>query len=198
VISYILAVDSADLSAINVEMSIHNIPDTFKIAMVAHPEYDDKYWRFVEDLHVETKNGKGDIKREDSALWRVEANGGAATISYRIHFTPEQTCTESSVATIFIFNGGLIGGVHSFMYVVSATLAPAYVTLRIPHGWNAVTGLEPTSDPYTFFAPSVGILVDGPILIGKFKKWVFRYMEFRISWRIGHYQMRYHLIHQTS
>ena len=174
VISYILAVDSADLSAINVEMSIHNIPDTFKIAMVAHPEYDDKYWRFVEDLHVETKNGKGDIKREDSALWRVEANGGAATISYRIHLPPEQRALRAAWRPFLSSTGGLVGGVHSFMYVVSATLAPAYVTLRIPHGWNAVTGLEPTSDPYTFFAPSVGILVDGPILIGKFKKWDFQ------------------------
>lgn len=59
------------------------------------------------------------------------------------------------------------------MYVIGATLAPAHVTVSIPEGWAIATGLEPTSDPHTFFAPSAAILVDGPILSGKLSKWSF-------------------------
>jgi len=46
-------------------MRIRNIPDTFQVAMVAHPEYDDQYWRYVEDFKVTTKKGSGKIFRED-------------------------------------------------------------------------------------------------------------------------------------
>jgi hypothetical protein len=46
-------------------MRIRNIPDTFHVAMVAHPEYDDQYWRYVEDFKVTTKKGSGKIFRED-------------------------------------------------------------------------------------------------------------------------------------
>ena len=54
VISYVLKVDETDLSGYNVEMHIKNVPDTFRIAMVKHPEYDDQFWRFVKDIHAET------------------------------------------------------------------------------------------------------------------------------------------------
>jgi hypothetical protein len=75
VIGYTLQVDTADLSAYKVEMRIRNVPDTFRVAMMAHPEYDDRFWRYVKDLRVETKNGTGNVSREDSALWRVVAHG---------------------------------------------------------------------------------------------------------------------------
>ena len=50
VIHYVLAIDMNDISFINMDMRISNIPDTFNVAMVARPEYDDEYWRFVEDF----------------------------------------------------------------------------------------------------------------------------------------------------
>src|SRR5882757_10085404 len=75
VVSYVLTIDTTDLSFYRVEMHVRNIRDTFEVAMVAHPEYDDRYWRFVEDIHVETKSGPGSIVREDSALWRIGIKG---------------------------------------------------------------------------------------------------------------------------
>ena len=69
--------------------------------------------------------------------------------------------------------GGLLGGPHSFMYVVGHTLVPSHVTLNIPKEWEIATGLQSTSDPKTFFAPSVFSLVDAPLTIGKFKSWSF-------------------------
>src|SRR5664279_3054652 len=92
VIGYTLQVDTADLSAYKVEMRIRNVPDTFRVAMMAHPEYDDRFWRYVKDLRVETKNGtarlpdgQGNVSREDSALWRVVANGDEVLLQYSIH-----------------------------------------------------------------------------------------------------------------
>ncbi|HEU5164355.1 MAG TPA: hypothetical protein VFU29_02375, partial [Chitinophagaceae bacterium] len=145
VIHYQLAVDTGDLSSIKMEMQISNIPDTFNVAMVAHPEYDDKYWRYVEDLYAETTNGKGNIIRKDSALWQVIIKGGTAVLHYRIHLPTVESSQRQAWKAFLSSAGGLVGGPHCFMYVVGAELAPSYVTLNIPNGWQAVTGLTSTS-----------------------------------------------------
>src|ERR1043165_999242 len=59
IVNYVLSVDSSDYSSYAVEMKISNVSDTFEVAMVAHPEYDDRYWRYVESFSVDTKTGKG-------------------------------------------------------------------------------------------------------------------------------------------
>ena len=43
VINYTLRVDSTELSGWNVEIRLRTISDTFRLAMAAHPEYDDRY-----------------------------------------------------------------------------------------------------------------------------------------------------------
>lgn len=172
VVHYILTVDSADLSLLSVEMRLRNISDTVRIAIVAHPEYDDRYWRYIENMHVEASGSKAAVVREDSSLWLIIGTGKEAVIHYRLRL-PAVEGQRAAWRPFLSHSGGLIGGVHSFMYVVGATLAPAHVTLRLPDGWDAVTGLEPTADPYTFYAPSVAALVDAPVLIGKLKQWRF-------------------------
>ena len=82
VISYRLRVDSADLSGFAVEMRIRHAPDTFRLAMAAHPEYDDRYWRYLKGLRVETGDGMAMAVREDSAVWRVVAPGGDLLVRY--------------------------------------------------------------------------------------------------------------------
>src|SRR5436190_22203600 len=83
-VNYVLKIDTADLSSLCVEVNMKNVPDTFHVAMFAHPEYDDRYWRFVKDMYVEGKNGMGNIVREDSALWLIVSPGGEAVLHYRI------------------------------------------------------------------------------------------------------------------
>jgi predicted metalloprotease with PDZ domain len=173
VVNYILTVDSKDTSSFEIEMRVRNVQDTFRVAMVAHPEYDDRYWRFVENFYVEAKKGRGAIQREDSALWKITTNGGEAVLHYRIHIPVLEDAFRSSWKAFLSPTGGLVGGPHSFMYVVGATFAPSYVTLNIPTEWRVVTGMEATIDPKTFFAPSVAVLIDDPIFIGKFKSWSF-------------------------
>jgi len=168
VISYKLSISTKDTSSYEVEMHIENIDDTFQVAMMAHPEYDDRYWRFVEDFTVSAKKGSGHVIRVDSALWKISTGGHQATLHYRIHLPVLQDGFRSSWKAFLTPTGGLIGGPHSFMYVVGATLAPAYVTLDIPNSWQVVTGLISTFQPRVFFAPSVFVLMDDPIFVGQF------------------------------
>jgi len=172
VVHYTLRVDTADLSLIAVELRLRNVADTVRLAMVAHPEYDDRYWRFVEDLRVDTPGGAGAVAREDSAVWRVTTRGSEAVVHYRIRLPPPVS-PRAAWRPFLTPTGGLVGGPHSFLYVVGATLAPAHVTLDLPPAWEAVTGLESTADPRTFFAPSVGVLVDSPMLVGRLRTWRF-------------------------
>ena len=173
VIGYTLQVDTSDLSTYKVEMRIQNVPDSFRIAMMAHPEYDDRFWKYVKDLRVETKNGNGNIFREDSALWRIVAHGNEVLLKYSIHLPTPPEGLRAAWRPFLSATGGLVGGPQSFMYIVGATLAPAYISLQIPKGWMIASGMQPTSDPFTFYAASADVLVDAPILIGYFKTWQF-------------------------
>src|SRR5687768_5244886 len=90
VVGYTLRVDSADLAGFDVEIRIRNARDTVLLAMAAHPEYDDRYWRFVERLSVQSPRGAATVTRLDSALWRVVAAGGETVVRYRIHLPPPE------------------------------------------------------------------------------------------------------------
>ncbi len=173
IVRYAIRVDSSNLSAFAVEMNIRNATDTFRLAMSAHPEYDDKYWRYLEDLRIEGRNGSATITRIDSAVWRVRAPGGEATLRYRIQLPPTAEGERAAWKPFLSPTGGLIGGPHSFMYIVGATLIPSHVTVSLPNSWEIATGLMPTSDPRTFFAPTFDNLVEGPIFAGRFKSWHF-------------------------
>jgi predicted metalloprotease with PDZ domain len=173
VVSYSLRIDGGDLSGFDVEMRVRDAPDTFRVAMAAHPEYDDRYWRFVDGLRVDARGRPGVLMREDSALWRVVAPGGEATIRYRIRLPAAEGPPRAAWRPFLAPAGGLTGGPHAFMYVVGATLAASHVTLDLPAGWDVATGLVPTSDPRTFFAPSADVLVDSPIFAGRFRTWRF-------------------------
>jgi predicted metalloprotease with PDZ domain len=173
VIEYALRVDSADLSGYQVEMRLRNAADTFRVAMAAHPEYDDRFWRFVEDFRVESPGGRGGVTREDSALWRIAAPGGEAVLRYRIHLPLQADSVRAAYRPFLARTGGLVGGPHSFMYLPGATNVPSRVTLSLPRGWAVATGLELGQDPNVFYAPSADVLLDSPFLIGMFRNWRF-------------------------
>ena len=172
-IAYRISVDSADLSGFNVEMKIRGAGEALRLAMAAHPEYDDKYWRYVENLSAESRGVALQIKSEEDALWSVRSPGGDVTVKYRIHLPPQLTPNRSAYKPFLTPTGGLIGDVHSFMYVVGAESAPTRVTLDLPNGWASASGLESTKDPKTFSASSVELMLDSPIVVGQFQQWNF-------------------------
>jgi predicted metalloprotease with PDZ domain len=164
-------------------MRIRGAGDSLRLAMAAHPIYDDHYWRYVEQLTAESRGRTLQVMKDEDAVWSVRAPGvaggtpaiqfGDVTVKYRIHLPPQTTPNRSVWKPFLTPTGGLIGDLHSFMYVVGAESAPTRVTLELPHGWASASGLEPTRDANTFSASSVELLLDSPIVVGQFQHWNF-------------------------
>ena len=170
-VSYTLAVDTADLSGFSVSLRIRGAPDTFRLAMFAHPEYDDRFWRHLENITVDG-GPAGAIVREDSAVWRVVAPGGNATVRYRIRLPTPQEWPRASWRPVLTPEGGLVGGPHAFLYLVGAIDQPSPVALELPASWDAATALRP-SGRRRFTADDTEALVESPILVGRFRQWRF-------------------------
>ena len=172
-ISYTIRVDKKDLSWFAVEMRVRGAGNIVRIAMASHPEYDDRYWRYVENLSAESRGVSLKVAREEDALWRVETSNGELTVKYRIHLPTQTAPTRAAWKPFLSPTGGLIGDLHSFMYVVGAESTPTLLTLEIPKGWAIASGLDATNDPRTFAASSIELLLDSPIIIGQFQRWDF-------------------------
>ena len=187
VLAYGLHVDSTDLSGFDVTMTVRAARDTVTLAMAAHPEYDDRYWRYVRDVRVESARGGGTVTKVEDAVWRVVARGGAFTLRYRLVLPPPDPRFRSGWRPFLATTGGLVGGIHAFMYVVGETLAPSHVTLDIPAGWSIATALTPTFDARTFYAPSAAVLVESPMLVGKLRDW--RFEVDRVPHRVAYWPL---------
>jgi len=60
------------------------------------------------------------------------------------------------------------------MYLDGWKRAPAQVTFQVPAGWRVATGLVPTTvDSTTYTAPNYDVLIDSPVLLGKFLMYRF-------------------------
>ena len=185
VIQYALRADSADTSGFDVTVAVRGARDTVLLAMATHPEYDDRYWRFVRDVRVEASTGSPSVARVDSAAWRVVAPGGSFSLHYRVVLPPPDPRFRSAWRPFLAPTGGQVGGIHAFMYVVGQTLAPSHVRLDLPASWSVATGLTPTSDPRTFYAPSALVLVESPMLVGRLRDW--RFTEGGVPHRVAYW-----------
>src|SRR5215207_7475950 len=172
-VDYQLVVDSADLSGWAVEMRVHHAPPTLRLAMAAHPEYDDRFWRYVRGFSATSAAGPLAVVREDSAVWRVATTGGDVTVRYRIELPPASGGVRGSWTPFLAPTGGLVGGPHSFMYALGGEAAPARVELRLPPGWTAATSLDRPPGALTFSAPDFATLMDSPVLVGRLRRWSF-------------------------
>jgi predicted metalloprotease with PDZ domain len=173
-ISYRIRIDPADLSGFTVEMRVRGTGNTVRIAMASHPEYDDRYWRYIENLTAESHGAALKVTHQEDALWRIDgASGKELIVRYRVHLPPQTTAIRAAWKPFLSQTGGLIGDLHSFTYVVGAESAPARVTLDLPSGWAIASGLDLTNNPNTLAASSVELLLDSPIVIGQFQRWDF-------------------------
>ena len=53
-IAYTLTINPADLFGFDVTMRISAAPQTMRLAMAVHPEYNDRFWRYLKDLRAES------------------------------------------------------------------------------------------------------------------------------------------------
>jgi len=170
-IQYTLRVDSADLSGWTVAIRMRTGADTVRLAMAAHPEYDDRYWRSVRDVRSETIGAT--VTRVDSAIWQVVAPPGIVNVRYRIQLPPAELGPRAAWRPYLTPTGGLLGGPHAFMYVLGAEDSALLVELQLPESWRIATGLAATRDPHYFSAANAATLVDSPILAGHLRQWSF-------------------------
>ena len=164
-IDYTLRIDTAALS-FDVAMRIHNAPPRFTLAAAAHPEYDDKYWHFIDDLSVDG----GRVVRQDSVLWNVSSAAREVVVRYRVR-PPEQPLPRSAWKAFVARSGALGGGPHTFLYVVGSENASAVVHVQAPPGWQVATPLKRLGNAY--HARDMFMLMDSPILAGQLREWRF-------------------------
>lgn len=174
IINYVLRVDSTDLSGWSVEMHIRNAPDSFRVALARHPEYHDRWFRYMEGLTISAPDRPATIAGVDSGPWIVRAQGGESVIRYRFRNPAPELPQRAAWRPFLTPTGGLTGGPQAFMYVVGAELAPSHVQVDLPTSWHLATALTPTADPTVFFAASVDALVESPMLVGRFRDWRYR------------------------
>lgn len=173
--SYRLFVDSTNLGSVNVAIGFRNMPDTFRVAMAVHPEYDDAYWHNIRDLDairvpfapgsigwVDTaksfRAGNGRIARLDSTLWQVVVADGSGLLTYKIDFRPERSPDSRAVWHPFLrADGGLVGGPDFFLYFPDFPDAKSEVEIEIPRSWKIATGLKQSDRiQLVCFVPSEG------------------------------------------
>jgi len=193
-IQYTLRVDSSDLSGWSVEIRLRTTSDTFRLAMAAHPEYDDRYWRYVTGFSVESSAGEATFAKVDSAVWQVVAPSGAVVVRYRIALPSTPPAPPSAQAQrgawrpFLTPTGGLVGGPHAFMYLLGSERAMVGVMLDLPSGWQIATALDTTSNSHWFTAPSAAALMEAPILAGRLRVW--RFTESGIPHRVVYWPLR--------
>ncbi|MFN2601887.1 MAG: hypothetical protein ABR582_03905 [Gemmatimonadaceae bacterium] len=171
-VDYTISVTPKDTSLFTVEMRIRNAPDTFLLAMAAHPEYDERFWRFVESPTVVGAKPGASIVRQDSSVWRVVSHG-ETLVRYRIHLPPREQGQRGAWRPFISPTGALIGGHPSFMYIVGAERAASRVKVVVPAEWRIATSLEPTTDSSIFTASNADFLLESPILVGNLRFWRF-------------------------
>ena len=184
VINYTLRVDSTDLSGWNVEIRLRTVSDTFRLAMAAHPEYDDRYFRYVAGFTVEPSSAV--VTRVDSAIWQVITPRGDVRVRYRVALPPSPS-PRASWRPFLTPTGGLLGGPHAFMYLLGAERMPSTVSLELPRSWQIATGLDATRDPRTFSAANSATLIDSPILAGHLRQW--RFVEAGVPHRVVYWPL---------
>lgn len=172
-VEYVLRVDTTDLSGIGVEIRIANAPANLHLAAHAHPEYDDKYWRYLRGFAATTPSGAAiAFTRADSVVWHLQNAPGDVLVRYRVHL-PRTEGMRDAWKPFLEAGGGLVGGPHSFLYVVGAEDEPTSVTLDIPHGWRVASGLPGPPTARTFAASDMYELLEAPMLVGDLREWGF-------------------------
>jgi predicted metalloprotease with PDZ domain len=174
-IEYKIQIKETDLSGFDVEMLVPRVRGTLRIAMAAHPEYDDRYWRYIENFSATDRRGRAlPFTKEEDTVWRIENARGETLVRYRLHLPSQQPGSIRDAWKPFLTpNGGMVGDLHSLMYVVGDTSRRARLTLSMPNGWKAAGGLEPTRDARVFTG-TVELMLDSPLLVGSLSEHDFR------------------------
>lgn len=166
----VVHVDPAQLDVVDVAIRIANAPSSVRLAMKVHPEYDARYWRYLDALHVDgtTDDTRARVVRVDTTLWTVTLPGGHGIVHYRVHVQPSGA-TRRAWMPFMRVSGGLINPPDFFLYLPDFPQQPVGVQLDVPRDWRVATALATTRVPNYFIAHDAATLLDSPILLGAFR-----------------------------
>ena len=185
IVTYTVTVDPADTTSISVVMMIQSPrAPTARLAMAVHPEYNDRFWRYVRDLRAEANGKPVPITAQGDHFWSVATTTPTTIVTYRIQLPPEPSNNRAVWHTTVRGNGASINSTDTFIYLRDYPRSPATVAFRVPDGWRVRSGLAcvfermpagtqaclPTSDAT---ATDITTLLDSPILLGDLHVWPF-------------------------
>jgi predicted metalloprotease with PDZ domain len=171
-VHYTLHVDRSDLSGFDIEMRFRAAPGPVRLAMAAHPEYDDKYFRYIKNFKAESAGRELAFSKPEDPLWQIDATDVEIRVRYRLSLPVNPNSYRDAWKPFLTKDGGMVGDLHSLMYIVGGESRPSRLDLDIPFGWKAVSGLEPTSSPRVFTG-STELMLDSPVLIGNVETHTF-------------------------
>jgi predicted metalloprotease with PDZ domain len=176
-ISYVLTINPADLSGIDVAMKIEGAPSTIRLAMAVHPEYNDRFWRYIRDLRAEVSGKPVSVAIDSDHSWRIQTQRGDAIVRYRIQLPQENPTSRAVWHTALRADGASINSTDTFLYLPDFPRSPVEVGLNIPENWQIRSalagGTTPVLEPQYTVSGDATTLLDSPILLGALRTWSF-------------------------
>ena len=170
-IRYEISIDSARTDVIGVTIHLRNAPARVQLAMKVHPEYDARFWRYVQ---FESPN----VRRVDTTLWEASVPNGAADIRYIIRLPRDTASSRRAWQCVVRSDGALINPPDVLLYLPQFADAPTTIVIHAPASWRIATALG-TTTPRTLTAPNAAEMLDSPIMLGRLRQWAFNVGETR-------------------
>ena len=178
-ISFVVTINPADSTSISADMVIQNAPSPVtRVAMAVHPEYNDRFWRYLRDLRAEVSGKPVQITAVNDHSWRVPTPSGTATIHYRIQLPPEDPRNRAVWHTALRRDGASLNSTDTFLFLPDFPRAPVQVRFNIPANWQFRSGLSENATATAgavqhVFGSDATTLLDSPILLGALRTWSF-------------------------
>lgn len=177
-INYSLTISPTDPTSINVWMQVEGAPRSFRLAMAVHPEYNDRYWRYIRDLRADGMDRRVVLASDKENVWRIISHAGYANIYYRIQLPGESQTSRPVWHTAIRPDGGTINSLDTFLYLPDFPNAPVRLTLSLPSqslafavpGHNAIT-MAGNGFASQEFDTDTETLLDSPIMYGDSIRW---------------------------
>jgi len=168
-----------DRSAYLVELQITNPPSRSRLVI---PNWAPGAYRLMDSWQnireVVAVSAAGDslpIQHDSPISWVIDSKGAARiTVRYTAGLRDTDQWRRPNNRWFLRSSSGVVDGPRTFMYLDGWKQAPARVTFQVPAGWRVATGLVPTTvDSTMYAAPNYDVLIDAPVLLGKFLTYRF-------------------------
>ncbi len=177
-ISYAVTVRASDRSAYFVELRIANPPNPARLVI---PNWAPGAYRLMDSgqnirgfTALSTTGDTLPVTQDSDISWVLDTRGATnLVVRYSAGLRNAAQWPRPNNRWFLRGSSGIIDGPRTYVYLDGWKLAPAHVTFRLPAGWRIATGLVPTTDSTTYWAPSYDVLIDSPVLVGHFLDYRF-------------------------